>query len=342
MRVWIFVYLVSLGSCTGVYKAKKVAEYISLADTNFVIKDTHNISTTFSYSGCGGFYIENNGAGVLIDPYFSNIGPMIFVKSKELSTDSSSIEAYFSKIDTSNIRFLLTGHTHIDHVGDYPFIYNRYISSNVKLVGNKTLHFLMSGLKNYPKGDSVIYDKTGNWIYSMDSLIRVMPIESEHAPHFLGMKVAPVAPLKKPVNKFPVKSKNFPEGVKHNFVIDFLKKDGAVLTRVFSSAAAAAKFPVGMPNKDVLKDHPVDVLLLCGASYQYAKRYPEHVVSMVLPKFILVSHWENFFQPWEELRNKPKVVPFTNMKKLIRKLEESDSSPLFVLPNVGTSIEVHH
>lgn len=338
MRVGLQLIFILLFSCTGVHKAKKIAEYIKTTNQSFFLKGMDSIS--ISYSGCGGFYIEKGKKGILIDPYFSNIGPMTLVKFKQLKTDTSAITAFFLKVDTSSIDFLLTGHSHIDHVGDYSFIFKNYVDDKVKLAGNKSLHYLLSALPSYEKRDRVIYENANQWIYSADSLVRVMPIESAHAPHFLGMKVAPVTPLKAPMKTFPTRSKYFPEGTNYNYLIDFLNADHSISSRIFSFAATAADYPIGMPSQELLAAHKVDVLLLCGASHQYAKDYPEKVLTAMTPRLILVSHWENFFKEWKKLKEKPRVVPLTNMKKFIHKLEQSDSSVLFVLPNVGTTIEV--
>ncbi len=340
MRVNLLFLFILFVSCTGIHKAKRIAEHIATSDQSFFLKKIDSLS--FTYSGCGGFYIKKGNNSVLIDPYFSNIGPMALVKFKRLKTDTVAITTFFSKVDTASINFLLTGHSHIDHVGDYPYIIKNYINSNVQLVGNKSLHYLLSALPYYRTRDSVIYDHANRWIYSTDSLLRVMPIESEHAPHFLGLKVAPEKPLKNPEDVFPNKSKDFPEGVTYNYMIDFLNQNEEVVSRIFSFATAAADYPIGMPSKELLAEHPVDVLLLCGASHQYAAGYPENVLKKLTPQLILVSHWENFFKDWKKLKQQPRVVPLTNMKKFIHKLEQSDSSALFVLPNVGTTIEVHH
>ena len=90
-----------------------------------------------------------------------------------------------------------------------------------------------------------------------------------------------------------------------------------------------------------MNEKKVDVLLLCVASFSQVKNYPEGIVNFIQPKYIIGNHWENFFKPQQKLLKKPAVVPGTNAKKFIKRLEQTiaTDSIEFKLPQPHTSFE---
>ena len=114
--------------------------------------------------------------------------------------------------------------------------------------------------------------------------------------------------------------------------------------RIFSHAGSACSDQIGLPPQEVLDEKAVDVLLLCVASFNQVKNYPEGVISSIRPKHIIGNHWENFFRPYEKNLHQAATVPGTNVKKFISRLQiqlrelELQDSTSFELPMPGVNL----
>ena len=345
MKYIFIILLFYITSCTGVRQAKKLS--------NYIVKDYHEVklsdggkSIKINYIGCGGFLIEDNQSSIMIDPYFSNLSPLSSILFKKLKTDTCLIDSFFQKkfnnhIDTEGrIKSIIVGHSHYDHLADVPSIYHRNCNQDsTKIYGSKTTMHILKGAKiksNLINLESDIdkKDEPNNFIYINDSLIRILPIPSEHAPHFCGIKLMPSKKLDKDLKTFPNKTRKFPEGESLNFLIDYLDEDGQIKFRIFSSASAASNARVGFPplNTKLLKRRPVDLLLLCVANYKEVDNYPDELIKEINPKHIILNHWENFFRPINSLKKKPATVPATNVRKFIKHLETYRPPKTYTLP----------
>ena len=127
--------------------------------------------------------------------------------------------------------------------------------------------------------------------------------------------------IDQPLPEPPDRVLDFKEGQNFNYLIDLLDEAGRPVFRIFSNAGAACDAGVGFPPKELLHEKPVDLLLICGASFNIAKNYPQPLLEYLKPQTLFVVHWENFFKPIPKLHRRPQVVPNTNMPKLMKALE---------------------
>jgi hypothetical protein len=67
----------------------------------------------------------------------------------------------------------------------------------------------------------------------------------------------------------------------------------------------------------------VDIAIVCVAGYKEVKDYPEGIMLNLKPRHVILSHWENFFEPYPSSSEKLKVVPGTDTDKFIRRLIRS-------------------
>jgi hypothetical protein len=307
-------------------------------------------SVLFHYIGCGGFLIRKGDESVLIDPYFSNAN---ITKNpfQSLKTDTALIDHFFMqnfKNTEGSIQTVLIAHAHHDHLADLPSIIKRNLQAEkITIIGSQTTRNILQAFKlpfdvnrQMISFDTLFDKKDSSTRYiSPNKRIQITAIKTEHAPHFLGMKLPFIGGnVDKVPQSPPQTSLDFKEGVNYNFMIDFLNADGTIDFRIFSSAGAAANAPIGFPTPSVLNEKKVDILLLCGANYDQVKGYPEKIVGFIKPEKIFVAHWEDFFRPIPLLLKKPRVVPLTNIPKFLTILKKTMSengiepTPIIVQP----------
>lgn len=343
----------SLSSCTGLLKAKKINEAISYGKVEINLNEHPSDYITFHYTGCSGFLIKYGNQAVLHDPFFSNIGPLFTLNTKTIESDTARIQAFFrsqfpsGKDQKGFIKTLLVSHTHYDHMLDVPYIYNHVLNKDSLLVlGSNDMIKVMK----YRTGDNntsfnhiisvedqlTDLNTIGKSYYSFDKKIRILPIRTEHAPHFYGMHF-----YKGHIKKNPKRAPQWKEGTNIAYLIDFLADDGRINFRTYI-CSAAANTPKGFVPPSVLAQHPVDLAILCVASYAYVKDYPFQHLENLNPKHIILSHWENFFQSKTKLDQNPMIVPFTNVKAFLKRVDEASKglsySPKWTMPNPGAEI----
>lgn len=336
--ILLFVCLVCI-SCSGVRKAKKLNHHI--------VKDYHQVwlgnnkdSIKINYTGCGGFLIEKENYSIMIDPYFSNLSPLLLVPFKKLKSDTALIDRFFTKNfnqkkDTKGkLKSILVAHSHYDHLADVPSIFLRNCNQDsTQIIGSKSTHHILKAKEINCKTIVIKSTIDSNFIFTNNRRVRILPIPSEHAPHFCGRKFISSKKVKKDFTKFPTKLRKLPEGENYNFLIDFLDDNGNVTFRIFSNAGAGCDANIGYPPRELLNKKAVDVLLICAANYNQVDGYPNGIIEFVKPRHIILNHWENFFKPIKKIRKKPATVPGTNVKKFISILENDLSfSPKFTMP----------
>ncbi len=349
--LWIFCLTCS---CSGVQKAKQLESYIVEGTQEIVLGNRTNSIQIF-YSGCGGFLFKDQESALLLDPYFSNLSPLLLLPFKKLKSDTTLIDSFFKRVlsntrdETGVIKGILIGHSHYDHLADIPAIYNRNLQKgSTPIIGSETTHHILAAagieetrqiLNPYNSQVSNSEKDSYDRFLIADGQIRITPILSEHAPHFAGVKILSSKKIDKEVKRFPRKVSQLPEGDNYNFLIDFLDENGEIKFRIFSNAGSACTAGVGFPESEILAEKEVDVLLLCVANYNQVKGYPEALIEEIQPRHIILNHWENFFRPIEKLQRRPATVPATNVRKLIQELEAWENPNLnFTLPQPGTEL----
>jgi hypothetical protein len=85
----------------------------------------------------------------------------------------------------------------------------------------------------------------------------------------------------------------------------------------------------------------IDVAILCVASFAYVRQHPEATLAHLKPRYVILSHWENFFQPGPSVEKRPAVVPFTSVRKFLRRFHRHYPGPNWVLPQPGTWITTY-
>lgn len=230
-----------------------------------------------------------------------------------------------------NVKAILVGYAHYDHLMDVPYVVKKIKEQNPiakpKIYGSETMKNLLLNEERIkreidadregpmdPKnivalnqkaaafwspGDWVCFDKEGEIACTGQNIIfRFMAINSEHAPHFAGFKFfsGVVDSMEGPP---PKTGADWKEGQTFAYVMDFLGSGNAVDLRIHFQDATSNP-PAGfLPIlKPVNRTDRVDIAIVCVAGFSQVENYPEGIIRNLKPRHIIMSHWENFLNPF--------------------------------------------
>ena len=275
-----------------------------------------------TYLGVGGFLMKWNGHVILTAPFYSNPGLLQVGVGWPIAPNTTRIDAHLPPMD--DVEAMLVGHAHYDHLMDAVYVAETHATHAV-LYGNETMAHILASRERL-RGRVVALDadagdwwQPGRWQYVADRSIRFMALRSEHAPHFLGIKMFGGS-LDEDQDRLPRTAYGWKEGQTFAFLIDFLGADGRVRLRLHYQDAGSNP-PAGfVPPPDSAAAEPVDVAVLCVASFGQVDDYPEAIVRQLQAQIVVLGHWENFFRspdlPLE-------AVPLTDTKTFALRLTDA-------------------
>ncbi len=269
-----------------------------------------------TYLGAGGFLIRHRhrddarkiDRAIMTGPFFSNPGLLRSLLGFPIAADPTRIAELLPPV--GDVTAILVGHAHYDHLMDTIHVAETS-APQATLYGNDTMVRIVNArpaLRSRvhslePKaGDS---RAPGRWQPLAGGGMRVMALRSEHAPQFLGVRAFDGA-IDQDLTSLPRTAYGWKGGQTLAFLIDVLGGDGSPLLR-FHYQDAASTPPLGFPPPmEMIDSHPVDVALLCVASFDQVPRYPEGLMAALKPRHVVLAHWENFFSK----RRPPPPLPF--------------------------------
>jgi len=285
------------------------------------------------YLGAGGLYLEWRGAALLTGPFFSNRNPFI-VQFGRLRTDARAVQRGFDGMQLGEVRAILVGHAHYDHLGDVPDVAREY-SPQARIYVNQSG---ANALKGFPVLEGRVVSLQGeraDWFRLTDGDGRLLPIrfravESAHAPQLWRYHWGAGEIEEEWTEEWGSrKTRALHEGKTFAFVIDLLEGDAAETVRFriyYQDAAAPAG--VGQPAFEAPDAHPYDLAVLCMASFRFVKDHPQSILGRLHPSHVLVTHYEDFFRgPDKPLRF---VFPMSSRwaNDFLTRVDDTLSGPL--------------
>ena len=296
------------------------------------------------YLGVGGWTIRTERGLLMTAPLFSNPS-MLETGLSGIGYDSIRIVEGLRHVgvgELASTRAILTGHGHYDHLMDVPWIAAR-LAPEAVVLGNRTSRLQSLGLGRtlgVPEDRFVDVEpaaasatERGRWI-DVGGGFRVLPILSDHAPHFSGITLYGGDREVEP--EIPRGAADWLEGETLAWLIDVLAADGSVTFRIYYQDAVAREPRGGVPPRDVLGDSiPVDVAIIVPATYAEARWQPEWILENTDPEHVLLGHWEDFFRPATE---PPVPVAFTLLPDFVSRLRRATecADRCWSLPEPGT------
>lgn len=267
------------------------------------------------YLGAGGLYLEWRGQAVMTGPFFTDYSAMQ-VEFGRLRPDPVRIARGLAGLDLDKVHAILLGHSHYDHLGDVPWIVEHAFRDKGR--APPAVFVNDSGAKALAAYSDIpvrTYARAaGPWLILAEDAgrprIRAWPVPSFHAPHFYRLLLFQGSLAAPWDDAFEAhRPAELLEGGTCDFVLDFLEDDGSLAFRMFyqdSASGAGQAWPLGLAPGD---EHPIDVAVLCMASYAFVRDAPGWLVRRLRPRHVLVTHWEDFFQGQEQ---PPRFVVFLN------------------------------
>jgi hypothetical protein len=335
-------------------------------DSTIVLGKSVNDSITIHYIGCSGFFIAKDTTTLLFDPYFT-YRQVFTPKFVTETTIPDKVENTVNRVfrhgigsthdDSGVIDALIIDHAHVDHFGDVPYLYqSEHISASTKVYGNNTVghyvrgHKLHANLVDSVEAFAATYRTPGRWL-CVNSGVRLLPIISEHAPHYKlfgrGHNMAATGCEVRDTTHHC--AKDYATGQTLAYLVDFLNPDGTVNFRVYHSSAGSSA-PMGFVPQSVLDGHRVDLAILCAASFNQACSYPENMIKHLQPRHILFAHWEDFiFASHRGIRRHPQANHFYSFRKLFRRtdalldtLHPQGETIEYTVPQVDTRMKFYY
>ncbi len=244
--------------------------------------------------GTAGFEITAGQFSVLIDPYVTRARFTDCVM-RALEPDLAEIARVTPRADA-----IIVGHTHFDHALDVPAIARR---TGATVFGSKSAVALCRA-SLVPETKLVNVERE----YGQEPLVaEIGPFKlrfavSAHSRFMLGR--VPFPGEIQDCDHVPLRTEKYRCGAVFRVEIE-------VFGRTIVHLGSAEIVERTAPPKDV------DLLLMCVAGWQSSERFPERVARALDPKAILLSHWDNFFDP---LDRPVRALPAMGVQKLTDRL----------------------
>src|SRR5262249_29018469 len=300
--------------------------------------------------GVHGFVARVGELAVMTPPLYSNPDlDKVVDGNVPLPHRDDLVKSYLEPDWVTGVAAIVVGHSHYDHLMDVPCIH-RTLLPKATIYGSQTAAFIVEKL-DVPadkvvavngEDDAVDYrrcpeapkegcifkeDKpAGKWLYPPDAKerIRIRALCSRHSPQFLRLPVSSTGCYRAPLTKAPETANEWKLGDTLAYLIDFLDSSGAVAFRVYYQDSPTDP-GFGYVHDDLIREHAVDVAILCGGAWDQVEDNPRGIVMNTNPRYVLFGHWDNFFRrPDTELQTLGSI----DLRKLSRRMET-------LMPSVG-------
>lgn len=244
--------------------------------------------------GTAGFEIRCGKHVLLLDPYLTraSLGRCLF---GHLEPNLDVLRK-----NTPHADAIIVGHTHFDHALDVPAIAKM---TGAKVFGSRSAITLCRAA-GVPDSQTKVVERAPG----------TKPIEAEVGP--FQLKFVPSAHSRFALGRVP-----FPGEIDDCDAIPTRANHyrcGAVF-RIEIKALGKTIVHLGSAELLPTEKAPgqVDLLLLCTAGWRSGRDVPERVIQTLSPETILLSHWDDFFQP---LNHPAKALPAVGIGPLTDRL----------------------
>ena len=241
--------------------------------------------------GAGGVAIRWRDDVLLFGPYFSRPGSVVAAQFARVRFDFDRIARGMAPFAGARVRAVIVGHSHFDHIADVPMVV-RLHAPDAPVWANQTG---VNMLHPYLTANAV---RPNEWTPIPGAPFRFMAIPSAHAPQLCGLNQWPCTYAMGQVSdpwSTPWPARHYREllcGKTHAFIVDLLNDDQSVRYRIYYNDSAAQP-PKGIPPHELM---PVDLAVICMASYHFIHDYPEVLLQALQPRHVVVSHFDDFFE----------------------------------------------
>jgi L-ascorbate metabolism protein UlaG (beta-lactamase superfamily) len=246
--------------------------------------------------GVSGYRLRYEGVSLFIDPYVSRVPLRALLLRRTALPDGQMIARYANA--PGEVAGILVGHTHFDHAVDAPALARRYAT---KAYGSASLVQLM---RLHGLADLAVEVAVQQPYELGPFVVRFVP--SRHSKLLFGRKVPMDGPL----------TCDHLDGLNPGAY-----KCGAVYG-IRIEVAGISMYHQGSADLDdaELPAEPVDVFLAGVAGRQVTPRYWERVLPRLDPRFVVPTHYDNFFSPLGRQRDLLRKVALADVPDEIHRV----------------------
>lgn len=305
---------------------KKVFKRLPPVKETSITGITRIKDVTIQYLGAGGVLIAKGDNVVAIDPFFSNkafsFGRFIRgKKSRLIKPDTTLIKELSPKIkNLKDANAVFITHAHYDHLLDVPYLYKKVFVKNPVIYGNNSTKAILKNL--VPPTNLVSVHTTAaqhskpeiHWI-NVGTNIRVMPILSDHAPHYKFVKFFDGETIASPTEEEYYKGTDplmWKEGRTLAYLVEIMDGNDTLRIHVQTSACTPTEGLPPLAYKNIVGK--VDIVMFCMPSFDNVESYPDSLIRYLNPTKLIIVHWEDFFEDYNLDREptKYKIVPYND------------------------------
>jgi hypothetical protein len=273
---------------------------------------TDEVRVTFL--GVGGVIVRWQGASIMTAPFYSN-PTMAEIAFSEAHTDRGLVDALL-RDDVSDVRAILCGHSHYDHLMDVPYV-ALHKATRADVVGNEEMVKLLQPIEarlgaREPANRLVPLERDHGYDVP-GAPIHVEAIPSEHSPQIgprlegsTARLLSWLVPLPEvtlwrgehedALDRIPERVGQWPAGTTLAFVIELLEPGTrSVAFRIYYQDSPTRK-PYGYPPA-ATGTLRYDLAILCMGGATEFSSFPKDIVAHLDPRFVMGIHWEDFFSP---------------------------------------------
>lgn len=291
--------------------------------------ETKPVPLRVKFYGVSGFMIERGDDAVLTAPLFTRPSMLQATTGLPVTSDASLVAQRLPAATMPNVRAILSGHAHYDHLLDAPAAMN--LAPNATLYANRSARNLLAAwapdrgpacagkaaqpktiarsrvvavddpakstvdYTNCPEQKPAGAPLQGQWVLVPGSHVRVLAVCAEH-PDQIGPVHYGAGDVEEEQCTPPRNMNEWKEGRTVAYLIDFLDpKTDAPLYRVFYQDAPT-ETPVGHVPAAFLAGKKVDLALMCVGTYDKVDdASPAKALTALNPRYAIGAHWEDFF-----------------------------------------------
>ena len=290
-------------------------------------------SVKVQYLGSGGYLVQRGEDVVLLGPQYTNPTIVEVTFEHQIQTDRDLVEQLLPA-EADKAAAIVIGHAHYDHLMDTPYIANAR-ARNATVYGSATMKNLIGSEVPLDRMVDVGPSAAAKTPVMINDRLRLWPIQSKHFDQtrlkswLLGVNIAVHmwrGRVSEPMSRLPAKASEWPEGEVYSYVLDFMDARGSTVEFRIYYQDAGTDEPVGFPFGDnaPTDSRPIDLTIVSAGDEKNMKNHPKGIIAATKPRFVVVGHWETFFEPQTDICRTDVVdaIPRFDVKKVMNKAED--------------------
>jgi L-ascorbate metabolism protein UlaG (beta-lactamase superfamily) len=324
-----------------------------------------------NWFGTSSYELRQGNISVLTDPFVTykyphhvlSVNPFI----NYMRSDPLLVQSRYGQINPPPTSIFI-GHSHYDHMMDTVAALKLPNWNNIPVYGSTTTKNILAG---YSKNISTVppnlcqastgtptvrkwsenwchSDTNGSWKNVHVNLLYYQTFEAEHAYHFAGKTLWDgVQPTE--LTYPPRITNDFKAGETYIHFFKFETLTGAsneTFTVGIVGAATGVDAVLDTQLRTFAINNQVDVLILCVPGWDniQGEKYPGNLLEILKPRVIVLTHYDNFFDPDRNV-DPQRLVPTADFNEFLDKLQRDINAitgytqfESILIPGVGTKL----